>query len=255
MAPKLKPLLHKYGRLTVIGERQKHGRYWLVPCRCDCGTEKMVDLASLRSGSTISCGCYRNAAFLARKDAMVAKTKKHGQWQARTYRIWLGMRARCSNPNITHYARYGGRGIRVCERWQSFENFLADMGEAPPGHSLDRIDNDGHYEPSNCRWATQQQQMDNTAHARRITINGETKSFRGWARHLGLSVTTLYTRLERGWSLEDAVTRGYREGGRYCSRGHEYTPENTRLYGTTRICKACRRMHAEIARLRRKLTG
>lgn len=115
------------------------------------------------------------------------------------------MKSRCSNPRHPKYQSYGARGIKVCTRWKSFANFLADMGEAPAGLSLDRKNNDGHYEPGNCRWATRAEQASNTRLTRRITFNGLTMSRAAWERRLGLGPCTLTYRLQQGWPLEKAL--------------------------------------------------
>lgn len=135
--------------------------------------------------------------------------KNHGLSKSREYRIWHGMLSRCTRANVLHYNRYGGRGIRVCERWKSFENFLADMGKRPsPSHSLDRIDNDGDYCPENCRWATKTEQSRNTSANRLITFAGDTKTLTEWAETLGLKASTLYARLVTlGWPLEKAFNK------------------------------------------------
>ena len=117
------------------------------------------------------------------------------------------MKARCLNTNAPNYTSYGGRGITICERWMSFVNFLADMGERPPGTSLDRIDNDRDYCPDNCRWATPRQQSRNTRIARLITFNGETMRVVEWAERLGLNEYIIRSRLKYGWSVERALTR------------------------------------------------
>jgi len=118
------------------------------------------------------------------------------------------MKRRCYNPNTPYYHLYGGRNITVCGRWKdSFVNFLADMGPKPsPEHTIDRIDNDGNYEPDNCRWATKMEQSHNSRKARLITYNGETLCLREWARRLGIGHMALSTRLNRGWSLKKALT-------------------------------------------------
>jgi hypothetical protein len=142
------------------------GRYW--HCRCECGTERAVHQSSLLRGVSQSCGCWRRevsvALGLATKggNGNRGRSRKHGEAVARTpeYRTWVSMHERCRNPDR---ADYGGRGISVCERWKSYDNFLAEMGRRPSKlHSLDRYpDNDGDYEPGNCRWATKKQQVDN----------------------------------------------------------------------------------------------
>jgi hypothetical protein len=122
------------------------------------------------------------------------------------YAIWKGMRSRCHCPGDTNYRYYGARGIRVCARWDSFADFLADMGPRPtPLHSIDRIDSNGDYEPDNCRWALRRDQLRNRRSNVLIELNGETKCITDWCVHFGISITTVYTRLSRGWSLEDAL--------------------------------------------------
>lgn len=124
----------------------------------------------------------------------------------RIYRIWEGMRDRCNNPNNPRYSRYGGRGIKVCKRWDVFENFLADMVEVPSHrHSIDRIDNDGDYSPENCRWATDHQQSRNHSRNRFFTHDGKTMCLKDWAMHVGVNVNTLRQRLERGITFADAI--------------------------------------------------
>ena len=132
-------------------------------CECRCGTRKVVKSQSLRIGLSRSCGCLRGTAIsLAKTTHGHGGSSARGIKYSRTYATWVGMRARCENPKRFAYERYGGRGITVCERWSSsFENFLADMGEAPAGLSIDRIDNDLGYFKGNCRWATAKEQANN----------------------------------------------------------------------------------------------
>lgn len=138
------------------------------------------------------------------------KRFKHGHARYRnmtsTYEIWVGMHQRCSNPNHHVFFRYGGRGIKVCERWADYASFLADMGERPEGLSLERINNDGNYEPGNCSWSTMAQQARNTSRTVMITYNGETMCMKDWAHRIGLRQDTLWYRLKRGMSIEDALT-------------------------------------------------
>lgn len=154
----------------MVETRDADARYW--NCVCDCGSRKRVLGSNLRRGLTRSCGCQNVAATKIRNATHGAS--RVGSRMAE-YRIWAGMRNRCNNTAEVRFADYGGRGIRVCERWDKFENFLADMGNRPsPQHSLDRIDVNGNYEPGNCRWATRKEQARNARSNKRWTLNGHT---------------------------------------------------------------------------------
>ena len=145
-----------FGRLVATGRAaglSPHGAMWL--CTCDCGGQVVARGKHLRAGRIMSCGCLQ-------AELISARSKTHGLSKSRTYRIWRDMINRCHYEKYPERHLYGGRGISVCDRWRkSFECFLADMGEAPPQLSIDRIDNDGNYEPSNCRWATASEQVRN----------------------------------------------------------------------------------------------
>ena len=168
------------------------GAYWHF--RCECGTEKVISAGAVRSGSIRSCGCTRNAA-----NRMSSSSE---------YRVWHDMKRRCYDTKRRDYKYYGGRSIIVCERWRSsFVNFFSDMGPKPfPGATIERIDNDGNYEKSNCKWATQEEQKKNTRNVRKLTYNGETMSIGDWARKLGINRCTLRLRLDKGWPLEEVFS-------------------------------------------------
>lgn len=188
----------RFGRLKVIQySHSNNGRvYW--SCVCECGKEKVVAAASLRKGHIKSCGCWRKQ--ILNKHVHGHKT---GGRPTRTYSTWTGMLTRCLNVNHCHYEDYGGRGIKVCERWQGehgFENFLADMGERPEGKTLDRYpDKNGNYEPSNCRWASWVEQANNRRRSKRIYVskvriwdNGEFVGVRQFAQNYGLTTGAVY---------------------------------------------------------------
>jgi hypothetical protein len=155
-----------------------------------------VQKANLRSKSTKSCGCYRRDLHLT-----------HGQGRTSEYGTWNQIIGRCMNPKHAAYDDYGGRGITVCQEWLLFERFYADMGPRPPGHSIDRRDNDGPYAPWNCRWASRSTQANNTRANILLTHDGRTQTIGAWSRESGIDYTTLAWRLKRGWPVEVALTR------------------------------------------------
>lgn len=131
---------------------------------------------------------------------------KYGVEYMKLYSIWGGMKNRCLNENFFAYKNYGGRGIKICQRWFNFENFKKDLGKCPEGKTLDRINNDGNYEPSNCRWATWTEQRNNARGNRRVLFLGKKKTVSQWMRELGIKKPTLFNRLNRGWSIKRAFT-------------------------------------------------
>lgn len=200
----------RFGRLVVLHETPKRpsnaGRR--VLCQCDCDFNKTIDVlfSALHSGNTRSCGCLHKEQLRE-----MATTHGHNRPGKRThvYGAYNAMKQRCENTNHLKYKDYGGRGIKVCERWlNSFEDFLADMGEPPSDkHTLDRFpDMNGNYEPGNVRWATAKEQCNNKRNNRLLTFNGETKTMTEWANQFGISDVTILKRLKRGWSVEKAIT-------------------------------------------------
>lgn len=189
----------RYGRLLVLrfSEKKVPGGSWV--CRCDCGVLSDVKTHRLLDGSTQSCGC------LSRERAR-ARVLTHGRTRTHEYRVWQGMRERCTNQKHRWYKRYGGRGIYIAPEFLRFEGFYAYMGDAPPDTTLDRIDNDGPYAPGNVRWADHKTQHRNTSAVRLLTFNGATKSIAEWAEDRGLKHSTLWRRIKAGWSVERALS-------------------------------------------------
>lgn len=207
MDPRVKDLTGHppFGRLTVVrydGSIDGNAQ-WL--CRCECGSECSVAASELTRRtrvSTKSCGCH-----MREKARQIHTT--HGQTLTPTYQSWRRMLQRCYRQKARGYHRYGGRGITVCERWRtSFEAFFADMGEKPSGHriSIERLNNDGNYEQGNCVWATPLEQSRNKSTTVRMTFDGRTQCLAAWCQELGIAISTIWNRLNRGWSVERALT-------------------------------------------------
>jgi hypothetical protein len=185
----------KYGKLTVLSraENDRFGRTrWNVVC--DCGTKKVIALYQMNSGHTKSCGCIRGRSNF-----------RHGGRGTPTHNTWVGMKQRCLYPKHDEYARYGGRGIQVCERWMTYENFLADMGEKPEGMTIERENSDGNYEPANCRWATMKEQNRNRSSNINVEIDGRTQCVKDWCDELGIHPDRIYARIRRGSTPKEAI--------------------------------------------------
>jgi hypothetical protein len=177
------------------------GRFLAWECICECGAVKAYRQSHLLDGVSRSCGC------LSRETTSNIK-RTHGQSQSPEYNIWTLMRDRCGNPLSGSYKDYGGRGIKVCERWASFQAFINDMGPRPSlRHSIDRIDNDGPYAPGNCRWATQSVQARNTRKAVIVSLDGVTKPLKDWSDELGLSYGSMHQALRRGDDIAEWIKR------------------------------------------------
>lgn len=176
----------KFGMLLALERGTKSPRKWVF--KCDCGRVKEMEKYAVYYGYTKSCGCIR-----------AQKNTKHGMTESSEYIIWGTMVKRCTNPKSKSFPDYGGRGIKVCPDWLTFTSFIRDMGPKPsPQHTLDRIDNSGNYEPSNCRWATRAVQARNQRRNVNCTFNGVTKCLTDWASELGVHYATLRRHVAAG---------------------------------------------------------
>lgn len=197
----------KFGHLTVLekaGSDPKRAEWrWL--CKCECGNLTIVPSYRLRHGGVTSCGCHQYDRNFCSK-----KAKNY----PRLYRIYRGMKTRCTNPKYLYWDRYGGRGISICDEWQNFDNFCDwalssgyEESKRCPALSIDRIDVDKGYSPDNCRWATATQQANNTSRNHLISAFGKTMTIAEWARETGIKDRTIYHRVaEYGWTPEEAVS-------------------------------------------------
>lgn len=192
----------KFGRWSVVSFAGRFKRKATWNCRCDCGTERLITSTALVSGQSSSCGCYR-AEVAARR------AKKHGLSGNPLLCVWHSMISRCHKPGSSGYEGYGARGISVCDRWRnSVQAFIDDMGPRPTNkHSIDRIDNNGNYEPTNCRWATNREQSLNSTRPRMVTIDGETRCLKEWCSVLGICYFNLFKRIRKGETAIEIFTK------------------------------------------------
>jgi hypothetical protein len=208
----------RFTRLVVLGfaEVRNGNSHWT--CRCDCGEMRVVAGCGLRSGKSISCGCYS-------RDRIASLRRTHGLSNTPEHRVWAGMRKRCLNPLTKRFADYGGRGITICERWDDFEVFLKDMGPRPsPKYTIERKDNDGPYAPWNCEWVLKAEQAKNRRNCIYVEDNGERITVAEYARRHSLNPFNLYSRIRHWGSLERALSAPYRRRSRQ-PKSHE--PQNS----------------------------
>lgn len=190
----------KFNLLTAIefvSIGNEYQYFWKF--KCDCGNFKIIKKSPVTRGITRSCGCIR-------KEEAKKATKTHGLTNSRIYKTWDGMIQRCTNPKTPSYKWYGARGISVCKDWFVFENFYKDMGDRPIGMSLDRINNDGNYEPLNCKWSTSKEQALNKRTTVKVKFNGASVSLSELCKNFSIKYSVVKKRLGRGWSLNDALT-------------------------------------------------
>jgi len=185
--------------LTIWAVGKKQGSYrYMALCDCSCGTSPyLTRLDKVLAGLTQSCGCFHAAVIT-----------KHGKWNHPLYPLWRGIVQRCTEPNNRSYPRYGGRGIKVCERWLNPDNFISDMGPTyKKGLQIERVDNDRDYSPENCRWATQTEQQRNKRSNIRITLDGKTKVLSEWCKDFGVRYQLAWERIKlQGWHPHKALS-------------------------------------------------
>ncbi len=187
-----------YGRYTVLGVFKEEGAYPKYGrVQCSCGSPpRYVQVGVLRNGQAQSCGCLHKE-----------RVTKHGEWGSPLFNVWRAMVRRCTSPKDKRYERYGGRGIKVCKRWESVANFIADMRPGyETGMQLDRKNNDGDYKPSNCGWATARQQTRNYSRNVILEHDGRSLCVVDWAAEVGIPASVLYDRIARGWEPSRALT-------------------------------------------------
>lgn len=201
-----------FARLTVISfsHIENHQSFWR--CKCTCGNVTVVRRVHLITGHTKSCVCLQKEIAAVHLSSKGRKTKfnqgTHKQSGSPEYITWVEMKRRCFAPTSNVFKHYGGRGITVCDRWiKSFQNFFADMGEKPsPQHSIERVNNDGNYEKSNCKWATDTEQANNKRNTVRYDYRNESLTASQWAKKLGINVGTFTSRLkDQGWTIDRAI--------------------------------------------------
>lgn len=197
----------RFGRLRVQSTEVRRGKRLFLLCLCDCGSLKVICKENLVSGRTVSCGCFRSEISRTHCLAMATHGEAVHKHETAEYRAWTGMRRRCNDPGNARFKDYGGRGIKVCPAWDSYQCFLADMGRKPsPRHTLERKDNDLGYSKENCVWALPMDQCNNRRNNRTLTLEGQTRTATEWARHLGWSDNVIFKRLNAGWSERDTLT-------------------------------------------------
>jgi len=190
----------KFGKLTAIkpvGTNKSGNTLW--KCKCDCGNSSVVINSNLTRGNSKSCGCTNS-------ERLIKRNTKHNLCYTPIYNVWSSMKERCRNKNCKEYVHYGGRGIKICDEWMDFNNFYNGMiGTYKKGLSLDRINVNGNYEPSNCRWVTQLRQCNNKRNNLYLTIDGVTATLADICRSYNVGYQKVWKRLKRGWPIEEAV--------------------------------------------------
>lgn len=198
----------RFGRLVAVKYMytKQHNAFWEF--LCDCGNTKIIAAHCVKNGNTTSCGCYRS-------EVTSERLSTHKKFGTREYHTWAGIKHRCTNVNGIDYKDYGGRGITYCDKWSTFEGFWEDMQEGySDGLSIDRINVNGNYEKSNCRWATAKEQANNMRTNLPHTYKGVTLTISQWGEKLGIPHNRIRQRLKRGWTFEDAITKPIQYNGK-----------------------------------------
>lgn len=202
MSTKIDLTNQRFGRLVALedaGHNSSNKTVW--KCLCDCGNIHYATTSDLRRGDSTSCGCFH-------KEQLGNRRRKHGYSNTKLYKTWKNIRARCNNPNEPNYPRYGGRGIKVCDEWNDFINFKAwsESNNYNPSLSIDRINNDGNYEPSNCRWVDKTTQIRNRSITRKVEFNGEKITIKELSEKYNVNYFLLYDRIIKyKWSVNDSI--------------------------------------------------
>ena len=203
----------RFGRLVALRLSEKRvDKEPMWDCQCDCGNVVTVRGKCLRRGETKSCGCYGREVSSKHGKEMLTK---HGWYGTRPYKIWCMMKARCTNQNAPNYKLYGGRGITICDEWIDDPKAFCEWAVAngyKDNLTIDRIDTNGNYEPSNCRWVTNIQQQRNKRNNVTLTYNGETKCITEWAEMYGITRSKIYQRIRSGWSDPEEILFGRKKG-------------------------------------------
>lgn len=200
-----------FGRLVVVKRVENKGKRVAYLCKCNCGNEFVTTAPNLTRGDTRSCGCLK-------MEVLVKRVAKHKKTNTRLYRIWKIMKTRCYNKHFHKYNDYGARGIIVCDEWKNdfvaFEKWANNNGYNDT-LTIDRIDFNGNYEPSNCRWATAEEQANNRRSLHYIEYDGKKRTISDWAKELNLSPATIVMRLKRGWPIEKTLSsKKYKNNGK-----------------------------------------
>lgn len=223
VSPDIYPVGTVFGRWTLTALIFRRNKHWHAPVKCECGKPYEVRIDHLRSGRSTQCRPCATSESHKKHNGLLST---HNMTGTPEYRVWISIKGRCKYPSCKAYKNYGGRGIKICKRWdESFEAFYEDMGLRPEGTSIDRINNYKGYEPGNCRWASSRVQGRNRRYVRKLTFNGRTERLDDWAEEIGLTRSTLEQRIAKGWSVEKALTTPLDKSKSHKRKRYQHYPE------------------------------